>query len=225
MSNHGNDSRSVTGTGISTTIFDSLPYIDTIHPDHEQYAISLMEQEMKQQKLPSSKLHPRVVQSIESYSSRKRRRLSQEEILDLMNSNKNISTFAGSTNLDTIDDESFPSKPTGSDTDTVEEWIVTIRKARVAYEKERLRQMELELDQDTLSKLWKRFHQQVLDVQLEQYQRLVQHQQYQVSKVNYERQEHQTKEYHPTLSKLQYQYHDLLQKIYALQNAIRAEEL
>ena len=249
MSHHyDNDSSSI------AIILDSLPYIDTIHPEYEHQATELMEQEMRQQPPPSaaSKLHPRVIQSIQPPPSsphdtqqqqqqqpKKRRRRSQdEEILDAVKENPtNISLpqpqqqrpmESRNTKRDisiSILDESFPSKPKDHESENnnnINEWKITIQKARIAYEKERIRSMELEVDQDTLSDVWKQYHAQLLEPQLLQYQQLLQDQEYKVTKINYERHENQTKEYQPTLAKLQYQYHDVLQKIVTLQNAIQS---
>ena len=243
------------GSSSIAIILDSLPYIDTIHPEYEHQATELMEQEMRQQPPPSaaSKLHPRVIQSIQpppssshdtqqqqqqqQQSKKRRRRSQEEEILDNVKENPtNISLpqpqqrsmESRNTKLDIISiilDESFPSKPKDHDSENninINEWKITIQKARIAYEKERIRSMELEVDQDTLSDVWKQYHAQLLEPQLLQYQQLLQDQEYKVTKINYERHEHQTKEYQPTLAKLQYQYHDVLQKIVTLQNAIQS---
>ena len=234
MSHHyDNDSSSI------AIILDSLPYIDTIHPEYEHQATELMEQEMRQQPPPSaaSKLHPRVIQSIQPPPSsphdtqqqqqqqpKKRRRRSQdEEILDAVKENPTNISLPQPHII--ILDESFPSKPKDHESENnnnINEWKITIQKARIAYEKERIRSMELEVDQDTLSDVWKQYHAQLLEPQLLQYQQLLQDQEYKVTKINYERHENQTKEYQPTLAKLQYQYHDVLQKIVTLQNAIQS---
>ena len=210
----------------SIPILDSLPYIDTIHPEYEHYAISLLEQEMQQVSSTSAELHPRVQQLIQSAQhptnpSRKRTRLvTGEEKEDVVVPNQKENSGTTGIKLTDVTKEVFPSPPSSDHPTKIDEWQTTVRKARIAYEKERVRSMELNIDQEMLSESWKRFNQDILQPQLEQYQTLVQDEQYQVSKINLERQERQTKEYHATLSQLQYQYHDLVQKISALRHAI-----
>ena len=217
--------------GITTTkssipvIFDSLPYIDTILPEYEQYATLSIEQEMQQQCMERNKLHPRVIELMQTHrhqnhqDSRKRRRMEHDPNDDLPATPQRPTT-EDRTHPDVVVDETFPSIPT--DQMSLEDWNVTIKKARIAYEKERIRSLELEIDKETLSESWKSYNQDILESLHQHYQQLLQDQNYQVTKINYERQEQQQTEYHPTLGKYQYQYQDLLLKINQLHNAIES---
>jgi chromosome segregation ATPase len=110
-----------------------------------------------------------------------------------------------------------------ADADDPEAWKKSVQEARAAYEAERLRRMVLELDADHGAHQWKHYTSSVLetlDTKLKQDKTRLREQ---VDEINLQRQQHQ-QEAGRTISILQNQFHDLIQKKYSLALATRELE-
>jgi Breast carcinoma amplified sequence 2 (BCAS2) len=257
-----------TSSSTNVVVFDALPYIDTIHPDYEQHARSLIEQELQeiiavaehsgtngndegkktreqQQQQHQQQLHPRVTR-FERATQRpptEAFRIGYQNIIDgerLNLSHHQPPKLQQQQQQQPLAQSEFPLPPTQ---DTVEEWYDAVKKSRIRYETERMRSTQLEVEKDntassddaasvvatrtistdnsaSASSVWKRYNQHVLEPILLQHQQRLEQRQYQVSTINHQRQQKQVQDDSQTLSSLQYQYNDLLQKQYGLKVAV-----
>jgi hypothetical protein len=223
----------------TNVILDALPYIDTVHPYYEEYAHSLIEHEI-QTVLQVKKCHP-LVKPLPPLNFRTEAfRHAYQECIDKIADRKDVDN--NNTNEQEPIPTIFPPKPTK---DTVDAWKETVKQARIAYEKERLRSIQLDLDKGvegdsknnstenindesttktstttSASSLWKRYNQQILEPQLQYYQQRLEQEQTYVATINHQRQTSQVEQYGKALSTLQLQYNELLQKQYTLKGAI-----
>jgi Breast carcinoma amplified sequence 2 (BCAS2) len=193
-------------------VWDALPYIDAVNEPYEQYALSLIEGEMKTMHHQSSGYtRPRLPPIPEPKLRTETLRTAYQSCVD------------GQGHADRISIEEDPvTEPTE---DTVEAWSAALQKARRAYEKERIRSRQLEVAKDetaasAASGRWKRYHTQVLEPQWTAVQQEQEQEQLQVAMINQERQQRQRDEYQPALYRWQGQYQELLQKQFVLKQAI-----
>jgi len=149
-------------------VFDSLPYIDQIHPDYEDYAMALIDEEL--QKASSDAMHPRV-QEMESKqpsggSSADDNSSNRTDIL-----NKEYQTlivdgeYKSRNHLKIVDQLSKGTAPgmqdedgmdvEGDDDDVIRKQRKAVRHARARYEAERLRHLTLEAEKGESTKQWK----------------------------------------------------------------------
>jgi len=183
----------------STVVLDALPYVDPVNEDYEQYAIALVEEEMKKLPAPKSIPVPPIKFRTELMKGEYKQRTNRS------------GTFQP------IDFSSTLSAPeNGKD---VEAWKEAARNARVAYETERLRGILLELDKEGLSAAqWKQYNTLLAKCQ-EFLQKLLSEQRETVREVNLSRQQSQQQS-GQELQVLTTQYGSLVQKLYQLKQAI-----
>lgn len=143
---------------------DSLPYIDNIHPDYEAYALTLIEEEMQAMgnneasappteesllgHLPNPLGSTGEANSIPSFkSSKPNHTLNRNEYESLVSRN-------GQPRQDKTDYKQKMSaiQPT---TTSAAEWKEAIQKAKMELEYERLRMVNVELQSEYESSLWK----------------------------------------------------------------------
>jgi Breast carcinoma amplified sequence 2 (BCAS2) len=196
-------------------VWDALPYIDVVNEPYEQYALSLIEGEMKAMNHPSSGYSRPRLPPIPEPKLR-------TEMLHMAYQNFAEGTGKGKPSS-TMDQE--PVSLTEPSEDTVEAWSLAVQRARIAYEKERIRSLQLEVERDetvpsAASGRWKRYHAQVLEPQLTALQQEQEQEQLQVAMINQERQQSQRDEYQPAMYRWHGQYQDLLQKQFLLKQAI-----
>lgn len=187
---------------------DSLPYIDPVHDDYEQYALALIEDEMKSNQQYTSDFVQRIGKmnfrtnmmrkEYESLSSTKREgkeTLLQESLND-------------TSTLNVLDD-------------SVEEWQKAVQHARVAYEVERIRSMQLEIEKDgpgCAVDSWKLYIETILNPTRQLLEEDLKKQKNAVELTNYNRQKEQT-EYGRQLNVLKNQYNDLVGQHFQLKVA------
>ena len=163
-------------------ILDSLPYIDNIHPDYEAYALSLIEEEMQAMvkdddeppteesllqhlHLPNplgesgeAKSTPDTFKSSSTHTGYKNQ-LNRNEYEDLVARN-------GQPRQNKVDYKQLiqsgnaapihQSKQSGlQENNDTEEWNEAIKKAKIELEYERLRMVNIELQAEYESSLWK----------------------------------------------------------------------
>jgi hypothetical protein len=179
---------------------DSLPYVDKSHQGYEEYAATLVEQEMK-------RLAPRTVEPLPPM--RFRSRMMQGE----------VERLAADRASPTISSDTNASELTPPDQDTVSAWEDAVRRAKIAYEKERLRKTLLKLSKDgAVAEQWKQMN-ALLDKLKSDLEQELQQQKGRVDAVNLQRQEEQQKMGHE-LHVLSTQYEQLVQKTKQLKEAI-----
>jgi hypothetical protein len=205
-------------------VLDALPYIDIVNEEYEQYALSLIEQEMKQlhntnpdnhrlKPIPKLKLRTDTL------------RTSYQRCMTETTKNQDR-------DHDMKDDQySAAASPPPPTEDDIAAWREAVKRSRIAYEKERMRTIQVETDKDdangglsskvtSAAGLWKRYNSQVLEPQLASLQQLQQQEQLEVATINFRRQQSQQEQYQKSLLTLNVQYHELLQKQFTLKRAI-----
>lgn len=187
-------------------VLDSLPYVDPVPPeDYEQYALSLIEEEMKHHKPPAA-----VTKELAPVNFRTPLFRSEYE---KVSQGKPVEPLV------------LPSPPMDvSDcSDNRDSLMEAVQQARIAYEKERIRAMTLQIEKETGVTLWKQWNDQVLNPLLQQNQDMLERQKLLVEQINARRQEQQ-QGMGKKLQVLETQYHDLVQKQFQLRQAIAGLE-
>ena len=189
-------------------VLDSLPYVDPVPPeDYEQYALALIEDEMKRQKPPSSA----VVKELAPLNFRTP--LFQSEY-EKVSQGKPLEPLV------------LPSSPPPvdvSDCNDKDSLMEAVQQARIEYEKERIRAVTLQIEKETGVSQWKQWNDQVLNPLLQQNQAVLERQKLSVEQINARRQEQQ-QGIGKRLQVLETQYHDLVQKQFQLRQAIAGLE-
>mmetsp|Transcript_22136 Transcript_22136/g.28639 ORF Transcript_22136/g.28639 Transcript_22136/m.28639 type:complete len:193 (-) Transcript_22136:220-798(-) len=184
---------------------DSLPYIDEIHEDYEQYAASLIEEEMQNMDPGEStrKVSPMAPLRFRSplLEQEYQRVASTGELPD--------------------DRPNFKVKLEAPVENSLEAWEEAVKKAKIALEKERIRGIMLELEKEGVTaEQWKSYNSMLSRSGLEP---SLQAQRQRVEVINMNRQEYQEKagkEIHVLTS----QYHQLIDKTYHLKCAVAQME-
>jgi pre-mRNA-splicing factor SPF27 len=208
-------------------VFDALPYIDIVNEEYEQYALSLIEQEMKQLRntnpdnqrlkpIPKLKLRTDTLQTSYQRCLTEKTK-NQDRDHDMKDDQYSVAAS--------------PPPPPPLTEDNIAAWREAVKQSRIAYEKERMRSIQVETDKDdangglsskvtSAAGLWKRYNSQVLEPQLASLQQLQQQEQLDVATINFRRQQSQQEQYQKSLHTLNVQYHELLQKQFTLKRAI-----
>jgi hypothetical protein len=196
------DNEVLNSSTIPSVVLDSLPYVDAVNEDYEQYALALIEDEMKQQTA-----EPTLIPEIRFRSS-----FLQSEY-EQRSSNRPGRKLPPMMTATTIPSDSAP----------IQEGKDAVRTARIAYEKERIRGMVLEVDKDTSADRYKSHHEMLQQLLFGQ-QELLKNQLQAVQEINLQRQQYQLGQAAPSLSQFETQYAQLLQKRHQLQAAVDALE-
>lgn len=197
-------------------IYDALPYIDATHEDYDEYAVHLMEQEMK-------RMAPRQVEPLPPLNYNKRSTLLQQEVMRVTaNRQQGTATNFLRTGKDKGKEDEDAFSPQAPPTqDTVEAWQAAVRQAKIAYEKERIRHVMLEISKEgsTAAQQWRQ-----LNAHLEQCkaaaQQAWQEQKATVDAINLQRQRHQQDVQGKELHVLTTHYANLVQKTHQLKQAV-----
>jgi hypothetical protein len=131
-------------------VLDSLPYIDVLHEDYEEYALALIEAEMQNMVPPDvSRLTP--VRWKSSLLQQDYRSLARDpKALELKD--WNWDRAAEPTVLSLVDNS------TDKEKEQLEAWRKAVRQARIEYESELRRSMVLEIEQSVASVYqWKQY--------------------------------------------------------------------
>lgn len=178
---------------------DSLPYIDETHEDYEEYALHLVEEEMK-------RLAPRKAEALAEV--RFRSPFMEEE----------YKRVAAKEPAPELENDSFPKEL--SDNDSMEAWEEVVKQAKVAYEKERLRAVLLDISKEglTAAEQWKQMN-AYLENTKAQLEKSVQEQKARVEAINFQRQSAQQKT-GQELYVLTTRYTELVEKTHQLKQAV-----
>lgn len=196
----------------NATILDALPYIDPVSEDYEQYALSLIEDEMK--RLPAR----RKISNANGDSSVSCRNSAAVHEADERVPKIGTKSMAPALSRTTSEIAAPP------ESDDAQAWRDVVNRARVAYESECLRGIQLEVEKEdgpaSSAALWKKYNQSVLEEQHASLQYLLQQQQKTVEEINYCRQQDQQERFGRQLQVLTLQYEELIQKQFHLKQAI-----
>jgi Breast carcinoma amplified sequence 2 (BCAS2) len=122
-------------------VIDSLPFIETLHEDYEEYALFLVDDEMK-------RMVPPKVDSLAPLKFRSQLLKHDFETLSANSSRNDLPP-------ELVDLEIRATEPLE---DTVEAWRQAVRAARAEYETERQRSVVLEIEKsDASTYQWKRY--------------------------------------------------------------------
>ncbi|GAX13334.1 pre-mRNA-splicing factor SPF27 [Fistulifera solaris] len=181
---------------IQSSLIDSLPYVDELNQQYEQYALSLIEEEMQRMAAPRGEHVPKLTCRTPMMQKEWEKRV------------------AGKT-------ETFiaPSVKRPSSKASLEEWKEAVKRARIAYEAERIRSICLEVDKDPMAgNKWK-LHNEKLGKLVQAQKDILAEQQKKVQDINQRRQQSQTKS-GQQLKVLEIQYQELVAKQQNLKSAI-----
>mmetsp|Transcript_20042 Transcript_20042/g.29724 ORF Transcript_20042/g.29724 Transcript_20042/m.29724 type:complete len:215 (+) Transcript_20042:130-774(+) len=179
-------------------VLDALPYIDTVQEDYEQYALSMIEDEMK-------KIKPPKVKSLPQLNFKSDLLKNDFKILSQKDSNRVLK-------LNSRAEE--PSE------NTTEAWKKAVADARAEYETERQRSVVLEIEKSEASTQQWKLYMGLLDSLQQQTKQQVEQGSNTVDQINARRQEHQEK-VGQSLHVLTTQYQSKIQKRFQLQVALR----
>ena len=189
---------STSATTAPSYILDSLPYVDAVHEDYEEYALALIEEEMKQFEPRSL---PRKIPSLNFRSP-----LMQQEYETLVQGDEYVPR-----------EPQFglqPLKPAD-----IKDYETDLPQAKARLEAERIRSVIVEVEKEDAAVGWKE-HVQELTSLHNQWSQLLQKQREQVEEINYQRQQAQQQQLGPQLQELEVQYQQVLYKRNQLQHAI-----
>lgn len=179
-------------------VIDSLPYVDTIHEDYEEFALALIEEEMQT-------FEPPKIRKIAPI--RYRSDLMRTELDSLIN--------VPSRSKPLVNGSSIKSPSVQS----IQEWKDAVSSARAKYEAERQRSMILEIEKsDVSAQQWKHYSSMVLEEIQGVTQTQLEKQKIRVDLTNTERQQLQQKAGYSLLN-LTNQWQQLARKKFELEMA------
>ena len=194
-------------------LLDSLPYIDYFPDDYEAYALSLIEEEMKSMEpksnylshLPPYTAEPRLLAS-----------LSRSDYQNLVARNGQPRPTSEQIQI-ALAKQATIQPPAKSLLNDDHGWKLSLRSAKIEFERQRSRQLNLELQQYYESDQW-RLHTSKLGEEEEKMKHIVEQQQLRVDTINNKRKDLQegaaTK-----LERLTQQRHESIQRNHRLQRA------
>lgn len=197
-------------------VLDSLPYVETVHEDYEEYALALIEEEMKtitpltstallktkpvQFRTPVMKTEFEALELVEDEASGEQR---------VVNSQRTTSSFQ----------PSKIARPT-----TLDEWQSSqapLSQLKARLEAERLRGLVLEAEKEEAVQNWKDYNAS-LDFLKTVWARNLQERSEAVEEVNFQRQQAQTQNLGPEIERLHHEYQQTLYRRNQLEHAIAA---
>lgn len=192
-------------------ILDALPYIDPVHEEYEQYALALIEEEMK--------AHPATaVKKVKAVNCRTE--VMSKEYQEQSASGGSLERPALHNN-----NSSAVSAPQGAAAKDPDAWKQAVQEARIAYESERIRSVLLELEKGGVGSSlqnWKAYN-ELLAKSQELFQQALETQQRSVEDLNHGRQKNQ-QESGRQLEVLTRKYQELLHKLFQLKRAVAEME-
>lgn len=204
---------------------DSLPYIDNVHPDYENYALTLIEEEMQQMQsenvLPASLSgkNDGVNSTPESFCSG-----TSDFGLNKLEYESCVAR-KGQPRSDTVDYVEKMRRSSGlpQDPSKEKEWKKSIDCAKIEFEYERLRLVNAELQTEYESSLWK-YHAVVMEKMSKSMEEELAHQHLIVDKINAKRKDMQEGHAAPKLTSLSSRWEELIRKNQLLVKAVKGIE-
>ena len=194
-------------------LLDSLPYIDYFPEDYESYALSLIEEEMK-----STKPKSNYLSHLPPYTAEPRLLgpLSQLEYQNLVAREGQPRPVSEQIHI-VLAKYAASQPPAGPLLNDEHAWKLSLRSAKIEFEKQRSRQLNLELQQYYESDQW-RLHTSTLTEREERMKKVVEEQQMRVDAINNKRKDMQEGAA-SKLARLTQRYHELIQRNHRLQHA------
>lgn len=198
-------------TDESKVILDSLPYIESVHEDYEEYALALIEEEMQNFKPRSlSKIPPLRFRTSLMQKEYDGLQVEEDETTGertVVNPNRDSNTFqplkiARPTNLDEWRSHAIP-------------------QMKSRFEAERIRGIMLEAEKEKGVQIWKDYN-AILDNLKGHWSSVLKNSTEKVEEINYQRQESQAQNYGPELTKLEQEYQQALYRRNQVEHAIEA---
>ena len=190
---------------------DSLPYIDNVHPDYEAYALSLIEEEMHHisprtdalDHLPNPFLRDK--DGIPLFGGKSN--LNQTEYSEFIARN-------GQPRQDTLDfdNNSIAAEPHGHAIQTQDGWETSLRQAKLEFEYQRSRMLNLELQAEYESGLWRHYNATLERQYAKPMSTRLEEQRLEVDKINGRRKELQETQAGPKLQILGNRWGELISK-------------
>mmetsp|Transcript_8154 Transcript_8154/g.23436 ORF Transcript_8154/g.23436 Transcript_8154/m.23436 type:complete len:222 (+) Transcript_8154:164-829(+) len=204
-------------------VFDSLPYIDQVHQDYEDYALALIDDEMS--KVDMEKIHPRV----QEMKICNRTSILKTECETATDDDGEFKPRNHLKIVDQLDKGIAPGMEQDENDDDgmdVDEDVRALRKeirhARARYEAERLRHQTLEAEKGESTKNWKACVDGWLKgVQVGQNASL-KRQRDAVEEVNFQREQLQTNDFGPQFQELEQQYREAVHRRNQYEQAVAA---
>ena len=207
--------------GSDDVVLDSLPYIEQIHNDYEEYALALIEEELKNCK--SSNMKP--LEPINFRST-----LMQKEYEVLVKKDPNGDSDAEMTVPRPPQHGGGPSffvppkigRPASTPTSkSIEDWTThAIPAAKQRYESERIRSMMLEAQKEDAVKDWKMYNSTLESSVKSMYESSLKITSDNVEEINYQRQKIQTDSFLPQLDELTVQHQQMVYRRNQLEHTI-----
>lgn len=204
----------------TNVILDALPYVDLLDEEYEQKAFAMIEEEM-------SKYGGKAIGTKKKSSSatilpaiRFRTDIMESEFRQRMESRGN--TSAADRYLFLVEQPFTTAASEPGVTATLAEWQDAIKRARVAYEKERIRSILLDIDKEKCPAHWKEYN-DILQQELQIQEQLLMENQRAIETVNLRRQQSQ-QQVGRKIQMLEAQCHSLKEKQRNLKIAIASLE-
>ena len=179
---------------------DALPYFESTNEDYEEYALALIEDEMKL-------LEPRQADSVSGI--RFRSPIMQQECNLLIVGSK------------FIERQALPGQKNQDRPQTGEAGVHGVREAKCRYEEERIRSQVLEVEKDEAVESWKKFN-ECLSLHQMELSGAVKKQFEAVEEINYQRQKLQQQQLGPQIDTLSMEYQRTLHRRNQLKHSIRS---
>eukprot|EP00934_Nitzschia_sp_Nitz4_P008431 Nitzschia sp. Nitz4//scaffold39_size137210//107111//107704//NITZ4_003216-RA/size137210-processed-gene-0.125-mRNA-1//-1//CDS//3329550434//8421//frame0 len=184
----------------STTTNDSLPYIEAVHEDYEEYGLALIEEEMQQ-------TQPRVLRKLPDIRFR----------TPMMKAEYEARVVDGQY-VKREDNSYHPLKIARPN--SLDEWrSVAIPQAKAQFEAERLRGLLLDAEKDDAVAHWQTYNSQILAPLHAQVTATLASQREAVEDVNFQRQQLQQQQWAPELEQLNTDYQQMLYRRNQLEHA------
>lgn len=180
---------------------DSLPYIEAVHEDYEEYALALIEEEMKQ-------LQPRPMNRLKDIQFR----------TEMMKTEYQARVVNGQ--FQPREEISYH-PPKIARPNNLEEWrTIAIPQAKSRFESERIRGLVLESEKEEAVANWQAYNSQILEPLLAQLNTSLTKQREEVEEINYQRQNFQQQLIAPQLDQLTTDYEQILYRRNQLEHAM-----
>ena len=197
--------------GQPVVLLDSLPYVETVHEDYEEYALALIEEEMKASVPRSLKKMPPL---------NFRTSMMQKEYESLIVKDGGVEGTLIAVQRPKEQLLSFQPKKIVKPT-TIEEWNDSnaIEQAKSQFESERIRSQVIEVEKEEGVANWKD-HITSLDKLVSFWTKSLQKQAEIVEEINFQRQQSQEKQTGPELERLNQDYQQALYRRNQLEHTI-----
>lgn len=200
----------------TNVVLDALPYFDPVHEEYEQYALALIEEEMK--------AHPATTSVKKVPPVNFRSELMKQEYQELHSSSFSADGQERRPEQRQRAAVVEPVSPPAAGQDP-EAWKQAVQEARIAYEAERIRSDLLELEKDGLgssAQMWKGYN-ELLSQSQDVLQQALSTQRQSVEDINLSRQQDQQQSGRK-LEVLTTQYLELVHKLFQLKQAVAEME-